>query len=104
MQFCNTIQLNRVLPEGPRQYWKQLEQEHGAAPDHLKWQYESDPFAAKVAVEERQKKAAAKRDNPGTTAKDDLEVLQRGSDVRMGERMREVVESAIKKVQAFSFK
>lgn len=79
-------------------YWKQLEDEHRAAPDHLKWQYDPDPFVAKVAVEERQKKAAVKRENPPVPEEDDLAVLKRGMEVRMSEGVKDLVETAIKKV------
>lgn len=99
-QFCNNIQLNRVLPEGPRQYWKQLEEEHRTAPEHLKWQYDPDPFAAQLAVEERQRKVAVKREKQSVQKDEggDLAVLKKGMEVRMGDGLRELVENAIKKV------
>ncbi|KAF9245882.1 P-loop containing nucleoside triphosphate hydrolase protein [Melanogaster broomeanus] len=59
---CNGIQLNRVLPPGPREYWSELAAEHKAAPDHQKWMYEADPFAARKEVEERQLKAAQRKE------------------------------------------
>ncbi|KAI0354638.1 P-loop containing nucleoside triphosphate hydrolase protein [Trametes cingulata] len=62
-RFCNGIQLNRVLPPGPREYWNQLAAEHKNAPEHQKWMYEADPFAARKSVDERQEKAAKKRDD-----------------------------------------
>jgi ATP-dependent RNA helicase DHX57 len=61
-RFSNSIQLHLVLPTGPREYWQQLAEEHKSVPDHLKWQYESDPFAAQDAVKERQKALQEKRD------------------------------------------
>lgn len=99
-QFCNNIQLNRVLPEGPRQYWKQLEEQHRTAPDHLKWQYDPDPFTAQLAVEERQRKAVVKREKQSVQKDqgDDLAVLKKRMEVRMGDGLRELVENAIKKV------
>ncbi|KAG9314147.1 P-loop containing nucleoside triphosphate hydrolase protein [Chiua virens] len=54
------MQLNLVLPPGPREYWSELAVQHKAAPENRKWMYDADPFAAK-GVEERQTKAAQKR-------------------------------------------
>ena len=97
-QFCNNIQLNRVLPAGPREYWQELAEEHRAAPEHKKWQYDPDPFAAKVTLEERQRRAAARRDKPETEGESDLRIFDGDSDVRMATALRDQVESAIKKV------
>jgi ATP-dependent RNA helicase DHX57 len=102
LKFCNNLQLNRVLPPGPREYWAQLAEEHRLAPDHLKWQYDPDPFAAKAAVEERQKKAAAKRDKPQTEDEIELGIFDRGLEVRMGTKLRDTVEAAVKQVRNFS--
>ncbi|KAG2088237.1 P-loop containing nucleoside triphosphate hydrolase protein [Suillus cothurnatus] len=60
-RFCNGLQLNRVLPPGPRDYWIELSAEHKNAPEHMKWMYDADPFAARRAVDERQAKAARNR-------------------------------------------
>ncbi|KAJ7293075.1 P-loop containing nucleoside triphosphate hydrolase protein [Mycena rebaudengoi] len=60
-RFCNGMQLNRVLPAGPRKYWDELAVEHKNSLDHLKWMYEADPFAARKEVEERQSKAGQRR-------------------------------------------
>ena len=100
-QFCNNIQLNRVLPAGPREYWQELAEEHRAAPEHRKWQYDPDPFAAKVALEERQRRSAAKRDKPETEEESDLRIFDGDSDVRMATALRDQVESAIKKVSGY---
>ncbi|CAG7853684.1 DExH-box ATP-dependent RNA helicase DExH1 {ECO:0000305} {ECO:0000305} [Serendipita indica DSM 11827] len=97
-RFCNNIQLNRVLPAGPRGYWQELAEEHRKAPEHLKWQYDPDPFAAKAAVEERQRKAAAKREKADDPDELDLGSFDRGVEVRMGTKLRDAVESAVKKV------
>ena len=56
------MQLNRVLPPGPREYWNELAAEHKNAPEHTKWMYDTDPFAARKEVDERQAKAAKKRE------------------------------------------
>lgn len=97
-QFCNNIQLNRVLPAGPREYWQELAEEHRTAPEHRKWQYDPDPFAAKATVEERQRRAAARRDKPETERVSDLRIFDGDSDVRMATALRDQVESTIKKV------
>ncbi|KIM31725.1 hypothetical protein M408DRAFT_317990 [Serendipita vermifera MAFF 305830] len=99
-RFCNNIQLNRVLPTGPREYWQQLAEEHRLAPDHLKWQYDPDPFAAKMAVEERQRKAKEKSEKPLDADEVDLGVFDRGMEARMGSNLRDRVEATIKKVIA----
>ena len=49
LQFANNLQLNRVLPPGPREYWAQLVDEQKRSPDHMKWMWEPDPFAARKA-------------------------------------------------------
>lgn len=97
-QFCNNIQLNRVLPAGPREYWQELAEEHRTVPEHRKWQYDPDPFAAKATLEERQRRAATKRDKPETERESDLRIFDGDSDVRMATALRDQVESAIKKV------
>ena len=100
-QFCNNIQLNRVLPAGPRKYWQELAEEHGTTPEHKKWQYDPDPFAAKAALEERQRRAIAKRDKPETEQQSDLRIFDGHSDVRMATTLRDQVESTIKKVSSY---
>jgi ATP-dependent RNA helicase DHX57 len=66
----------------------------------LKWQYDPDPFAAQLVVEERQRKAAVKKEKQSVQKDegDDLAVLKKVMEVRMGEGLRELVENAIKKV------
>lgn len=100
-QFCNNIQLNRVLPTGPREYWQELAEEHRTIPEHKKWQYDPDPFAAKAALEERQRRAADKRGKPETEEESDLRIFDGHSDVRMATTLRDQVESAIKKVSDY---
>jgi ATP-dependent RNA helicase DHX57 len=101
VQFCNNIQLNRVLPVGPREYWQELAEEHRTAPEHKKWQYDPDPFAAKATLEERQRRAADKRDKPQTEGESDLRIFDGHSDVRMATALRDQVESAIKNVSDY---
>jgi ATP-dependent RNA helicase DHX57 len=104
-QFSNGLQLNRVLPPGPREYWNQLMNEHKSAPEHQKWMYESDPFAARKAVDERQAKAAKlkeeqeaalkggrKREKPVTNE------FTNAPEVKMAGSLRDKVEGAIKQV------
>ncbi|KAI0785417.1 hypothetical protein BC629DRAFT_1593889 [Irpex lacteus] len=100
-RFCNGIQLNRVLPPGPRDYWNQLAAEHKQAPEHQKWMYEADPFTARKVVDERQEKAAKKREEPpsgsrATVAATSPEYAQ-APEVKMASSIRETVEESIKK-------
>lgn len=62
--------------------------------------YDPDPFAAKLAVEERQNKAAAKRDKPEADDESDMRVFDQGAEVRMAASLRDQVEAAIKKVRS----
>jgi ATP-dependent RNA helicase DHX57 len=105
MQFSNGLQLNRVLPPGPREYWNQLANEHKNVPEHQKWEYDSDPFAARKAVDERQAKAAKlkeeqesalgggrKREKPVTNE------FTKAPEVRMAASLRDRVEAVVKQV------
>ncbi|TBU62530.1 P-loop containing nucleoside triphosphate hydrolase protein [Dichomitus squalens] len=101
-RFCNGIQLDRVLPPGPREYWKQLAAEHKAAPAHQSWMYEADPFAARKAVNERQEKAAQKKDEfsrpegsskPAPQSSD----FANAPEAKMASSLRDFVEDAVKK-------
>lgn len=101
--MCNNIQLNRVLPPGPREYWTQLELEHKAAPEHQKWMYNTDPFAARKEVDTRQLTAAKLREEGPSTSQNSNANLGGGDltgviDVKMSSALRELVEDAIKKV------
>ncbi|OSD00833.1 P-loop containing nucleoside triphosphate hydrolase protein [Trametes coccinea BRFM310] len=101
-RFCNSIQLNRVLPPGPREYWNQLAAEHKAIPEHQKWMYEADPFAARKAVDERQEKAAKKKEE-ANRAEGSHKVSQTSSEfanapeAKMATSLRDFVEDAVKK-------
>ncbi|KAF9024145.1 P-loop containing nucleoside triphosphate hydrolase protein [Hymenopellis radicata] len=102
-RVCNNIQLNRVLPEGPREYWNKLAAEHKAAPDHLKWMYDTDPFAAKKMVAERQVKAAERREviaaasTSSTRASSPVSrEFERFPEVKMAPELRAMVEDCIK--------
>ncbi|TRM66280.1 P-loop containing nucleoside triphosphate hydrolase protein [Schizophyllum amplum] len=104
-RFCNGIQLNRVLPPGPRDYWNTLAAEHKAVPEHQQWMYADDPFKAKKEVEERQAKATERREaaaqpaeaveahRGGSSAIDDHRIPE----VVMVGSLRELVEDAVKK-------
>ncbi|GJJ13213.1 hypothetical protein Clacol_007464 [Clathrus columnatus] len=103
--ICNNIQLNRVLPPGPREYWAQLEQEHRAAPEHQTWMYSPDPFAAKKEVEARQLEATKRREESATASQNFVEIREKDSlggdlvgviEVKMGPSLRDVVEHAVK--------
>jgi len=107
-QFCNGIQLHLVLPPGPREYWNELAEERKAVPEHLKWMYEADPFAARQAVDERQVRAAEKREentSAGNERTDQRSTnpFSTASEVRMATSLREMVEDAIKQVLHRSF-
>ncbi|TFK86940.1 P-loop containing nucleoside triphosphate hydrolase protein [Polyporus arcularius HHB13444] len=100
-RFCNGIQLNRVLPAGPREYWNQLAAEHKVAPAHQSWMYEADPFAARKAVEERQEKVSKKKEESSRPENSSREVRQSSEfahapEAKMASALRDFVESAIK--------
>ncbi|KAJ6520085.1 P-loop containing nucleoside triphosphate hydrolase protein [Mycena sanguinolenta] len=80
-RICNNLQLNRVLPPGPRQYWDALAIEHKNVPDHQSWMYNVDPFAAKKEVEQRQIQALNKRRDQLAPA-ESAETSSRGSEAR----------------------
>ncbi|KAJ6575382.1 P-loop containing nucleoside triphosphate hydrolase protein [Mycena capillaripes] len=111
-RFCNGIQLNRVLPPGPRQYWDALATEHSNAPEHQKWMYSADPFAARKEVDQRQAQAITKRRDVAVAAPtESVEESVRGSEprrpaasgefaeapeVKMAGELRDLAEEAIK--------
>ncbi|KAH7100130.1 P-loop containing nucleoside triphosphate hydrolase protein [Auriculariales sp. MPI-PUGE-AT-0066] len=101
-RVSNNLQLDRILPPGPREYWKQLATEHKAAAPHLSWMYEQDPWAAKRSVEERQAKAATKREEVqaepqvSPEEKKAAREFQHAVEVRMAPAMRDMVEKVIK--------
>ncbi|KAH9486308.1 Putative DEAH-box ATP-dependent helicase [Psilocybe cubensis] len=101
-RFCNGLQLNQILPPGPRDYWKELAAEHKSIREHQKWMYEADPFSAQKAVEERQAKAS-QRDESKSVAGRQAESKSSGHissdypEVIMASSLRELVEDAIKK-------
>jgi ATP-dependent RNA helicase DHX57 len=105
-QFCNGIQLNRVLPPGPRDYWAELAAEHKNAPSHQSWMYDADPFAARKSVADRQEKAAKKKEAqetaevPAPGSKPD--VFDDSPEVKLSSELRSLVENAIKMVLIFS--
>ncbi|KAF9531893.1 P-loop containing nucleoside triphosphate hydrolase protein [Crepidotus variabilis] len=100
-RFCNGIQLNRVLPPGPRDYWNELANEHKSVEEHRKWMYEPDPFAAKRGVEERQAAAQSAREGANSSKEPDRSRPPQNSssnypEVIMATSLRELVEDAIK--------
>ncbi|KAG1766414.1 P-loop containing nucleoside triphosphate hydrolase protein [Suillus occidentalis] len=99
-RFCNGLQLNRVLPPGPRDYWTELAAEHKNAPEHMKWMYDADPFAARRAVDERQAKAAQNRQqgNSKTSTMLGSKEFANSPEVRMSTDLRDLVEDVVKKV------
>ncbi|KAJ4485738.1 P-loop containing nucleoside triphosphate hydrolase protein [Lentinula aciculospora] len=105
-RFSNSLQLNRVLPRGPSEYWNELVAEHKQAPEHMKWMYDADPFAARKQVEERQVRAAEKRaqaisstqsgENTRKNASPGADEFARAPEVRMAVALRDQVEEAVK--------
>ncbi|KAF7302730.1 Dead deah box [Mycena chlorophos] len=113
-RFANGFPVNRILPPGPRQYWDVLAQEHSKCPEHQKWMYAADPFAAKKEVEQRQAQSLKKREQP-KAAVPSVEETIRGSaprptpatgefakapEVKMSGALRELAEDAIKQAMA----
>lgn len=102
-QFCNGIQLNRVLPPGPREYWVELAAEHKNVPEHQKWMYDADPFAARREVDERQAKAAKKKEasNQGEGTSHSISApspeFVNAPEAKMASSLRDFVEDAVKK-------
>ncbi|EPQ60243.1 P-loop containing nucleoside triphosphate hydrolase protein [Gloeophyllum trabeum ATCC 11539] len=102
-RFCNNIQLNMQLPPGPRDYWNELAAEHKTAPDHQKWMYDPDPFAAKKAVEERQAQAAQRKEQKSQSVSEERRGGQvspefaSAPEVKMAGSLREQVETCIKR-------
>jgi ATP-dependent RNA helicase DHX57 len=106
-QFSNGIQLNRVLPPGPRDYWAALAAEHKEAPSHQSWMYEADPFAAQKSVADRQEKVAKKREAQETAANAPVpdskpNIFDDSPEVKLSTELRSIVENAIKTVFIFS--
>jgi hypothetical protein len=105
-QFCNGIQLNLVLPPGPRDYWASLAAEHKKAPSHQSWMYDADPFAARKSVADRQEKAAKKKEAQETAdapaSKSKIDVFGDSPEVKLSGELRSLVENAIKMVIIFS--
>jgi ATP-dependent RNA helicase DHX57 len=102
-QFCNGIQLNSVLTPGPREYWAELVAEHKMAPSHQDWMYEADPFAARKSIEERQEKAAKKKEEIEQAAtrpvpRTEPDLFDNSPEVKSSAELRELVENAIKTV------
>lgn len=103
------MQLNRVLPPGPREYWSELAAQHKGVPEHQKWMYDADPFAARREVEERQAKAAQKKEErvagpQGDTHKSSISPeFTQAPEVKMSSTLRELVEDTVKKGRSFLF-
>lgn len=100
-RFGNNLQLHRLLPPGPREYWAQLEDERKKAPDHLAWQYAEDPFAAQKEVQARQEAALQRRKKKELGPSEQDTDLAKGHipEVRMASAVREMVEGVIKEVR-----
>ena len=98
-QFCNCIQLNRILPPGPRGYWNELVDQHKAISDDKKWMYDADPFEAKNNLQKSmtptrsfaEPSRSSERQFGHSPKSDYPEVL-------MATSLRDLVEDAIKQV------
>ena len=100
-RFSNNLQLHRLLPPGPREYWAELEVVRKAAPEHQGWMYDPDPFSAKKAVELRQEAAKRKKEKAeqgGNTLPSGSRELDQVPEVRMATSLRDYVEKVIKEV------
>ncbi|TFK77465.1 P-loop containing nucleoside triphosphate hydrolase protein, partial [Pluteus cervinus] len=98
-RFCNGIQLNRVLPPGPRDYWNELSAEHKAMAQPVQWIYDADPFAARQAQDEQRVKAAQERAEKGTykeTKTKESDPFSQLPEVKMATTLRDLVENAVK--------
>ncbi|KAG1889461.1 P-loop containing nucleoside triphosphate hydrolase protein [Suillus subluteus] len=104
-RFCNGLQLNRVLPPGPRDYWTELTVEHKNVPEHMKWMYDADPFAARRAVDERQAKAVKNQQqgNSKTSMMLGSKEFANSPEVRMSTELRDLVEDVVNKGNALHF-
>lgn len=105
-QFCNGIQLNRILPSGPRDYWVELAAEHKKAPSHQSWMYDADPFAARKSVADRQEKAAKRKEiqesGEAPASQSQSNLFGDSPEVKLSSELRELVENAIKTVFIFN--
>jgi ATP-dependent RNA helicase DHX57 len=101
------MQLNRVLPPGPREYWSELVTQHKTALEHQRWMYDTDPFAARKEVGERQAKTAQKKEEKVTSLQGDTHKssifpeFTQAPEVRMSSVLRGLVEDTVKKVRCF---
>lgn len=75
------------------------------APQHLSWMYEPDPWAAKRSVENRQAKAATRKEEVAAApvvSSEERKAAREFSgavEVRMAPAMRDLVERCIKDVR-----
>ena len=106
-KFSNGLQLNRVLPQGPREYWNELLQEQKNVVEHQKWMYDADPFAARDEVAARQAKSSEKRvqreEGPSSSnahrAPTTSGEFSQAPEAKMASGLRDLVEDVVKKVR-----
>ncbi|KAF5385346.1 hypothetical protein D9615_001206 [Tricholomella constricta] len=100
-RFCNGIQLQLVLPPGPRDYWNELVVEHKNSPPHLKWKYAADPFAAREEARAKSAKRETSLAREASSSKRSQSQVSgefaQAPEVKMATILREQVEDAIKK-------
>nr|XP_019013814.1 ATP-dependent RNA helicase A [Kwoniella pini CBS 10737]OCF52595.1 ATP-dependent RNA helicase A [Kwoniella pini CBS 10737] len=117
-RFCSHLPMSMTLPPSIRPYWSTLTAEKAAAPAHQSWEYDSDPFAAKKEVEDRQtkkkdKEAVKEAQTQGTisnTTGRGTPVVkeasqggggaawERAPEVKMASSLRETVEATVRKM------
>ncbi|KAF8312159.1 P-loop containing nucleoside triphosphate hydrolase protein [Cantharellus anzutake] len=101
-RFSNNLQLHRLLPPGPREYWADLEAVRRAAPEHQKWMYDSDPFSAQKSVKVRQELAAKKKqkeeEGGNAASSSGHNKVDHTPEVRMAATMRDSVERVIREM------
>ena len=114
-QFCSDQPISLTLPPYFRPYWTLLLVDKATAPPHRAWEFTTDPFTAKKAVEQRQDKRLAEttrreglaagdnssgRSTPSSSGGGGTVMLsgewERAPEVRMAPALRELVEETIR--------
>ena len=99
-RLCSNLSLYQVLPPGPREYWKTLSTHKSAAPAHLSWLWDADPFEAAqkmVAEKEAKREARSKREEEVGKGPRLSKAWQEAREVRMAKELRDTVEATVRK-------
>ncbi|KAL7424264.1 putative ATP-dependent RNA helicase ucp12 [Cryptotrichosporon argae] len=121
-RFCSHLPLALTLPPVIRPYWSTLLAEKASAPTHRAWEWDSDPFAARKEVDERQRRREVKKatdaaegaggsggggdSGRATPARDGSghahghmgKAWENAPEVRMAPALRETVENTVRKM------